>query len=166
MLWTPFSPFLTSGHQIISCIWAWFIYSLSEMPAELFMSSMWLKSASCTPGCHPNSCCSWVKRENEIWLQVITLRIKMLHHTWFWGLTGHLLKLIISSRTNMITNFPKIGWRQADNWYLKKKKKKKLLKSFLRGKRNSSLLLMLLLWFYFHLILSDILPNLNSIPSH
>ena len=125
MLWTPFSPFLTSGHQIISCIWAWFIYSLSEMPAELFMSSMWLKSASCTPGCHPNSCCSWVKRENEIWLQVITLRIKMLHHTWFWGLTGHLLKLIISSRTNMITNFPKIGWRQADNWYLKKKKKKK-----------------------------------------
>lgn len=165
MLWTPFSPFLTSGHQTISCIWAWFIYSLSEMPAERFMSSMSLKSASYTPGCHPNSCCSWVKRENEIWLQVITLHIKMLHHTWFWGLTCHLLKLIISSRTNMITNFPKIGWKHADNWYLKKGKKK-LLKSFLRGKRNSSLLPLLLLWFYFHLILSDILPNRNSIPSH
>ena len=124
MLWTPFSPFLTSGHQTISCIWAWFIYSLSEMPAERFMSSMSLKSASCTPGCHPNSCCSWVKRENEIWLQVITLHIKMLHHTWFWGLTCHLLKLIISSRTNMITNFSKTDWKHADNWYLKKEKKK------------------------------------------
>ena len=124
MLWTPFSPFLISGHQTISCIWAWFIYSLSEMPAERFMSSMSLKSASCTPGCHPNSCCSWVKRENEIWLQVITLHIKMLHHTWFWGLTCHLLKLIISSRTNMITNFSKTDWKHADNWYLKKEKKK------------------------------------------
>ena len=124
MLWTPFSPFLTSGHQTISCIWAWFIYSLSEMPAERFMSSMSLKSASCTPGCHPNSCCSWVKRENEIWLQVITLHIKMLHHTWFWGLTCHLLKLIISSRTNMITNFSETDWKHADNWYLKKEKKK------------------------------------------
>lgn len=134
MLWTSFFPFLTSGHQIISCIWAWFIYSLSEMPAEPFMSSMSLKSASCTPGCHPNSRCSWVKRENEIWLQVITLRIKMLHHTWFWCLTCHLLKLIISSRTNMITNFPKIGWKHADNWYLKKKKK--ILKSFLGRKRE------------------------------
>lgn len=39
MLWTPFSPFLTSRHQIIS-IWAWFTYSLPEVPTESFMSSM------------------------------------------------------------------------------------------------------------------------------
>lgn len=52
MLWTPFSPFLTSRHQIIS-IWVWFIYSLPEVPTEPFMSSMSLQSASCTPGCRP-----------------------------------------------------------------------------------------------------------------
>ena len=111
-----FSPFLKSGHQIISCIWAWFIYSLPEMPAEPVMSSMSLKSASCTPGCHPNSCCSWVKKENEKWLQVIALQIRMLHHTWFWGLTWHPLKLIILSRMHVIITSSKIGWKHWDNW--------------------------------------------------
>ena len=47
---------------------------------------------------------------------------------------------------------------------IKKKKKPEVIPR--KKRRNSSLLLLLLLWFYFHLILSDILPNLNSIPSH
>lgn len=102
----------TSDHQLhlsllhILPVWdaSWAIYELNVTEVCKLYSKL-------------NSRCSWVKRENEIWLQVITLCIKMLHHTWFWGLTCHLLKLIISSRTNMITNFPKIGWKHADNWY-------------------------------------------------
>lgn len=52
MFWTPFPPFLTSRHRIIS-IWTWFINALPGMPSEPFMSSMSLQSASCTLGCHP-----------------------------------------------------------------------------------------------------------------
>ena len=114
-------------------------------------------------GAGANSRCSWVKKENEIWLQVITLQIRMLHHTWFWSLTWHPLKLIISSRMNMITNFPEIGWKHQDDSHFFKNSSEVIP---WRKERNPLLLLLLLLLLYFSLILSDILPNLNSVPSH
>jgi hypothetical protein len=64
MLWSPCPHFLSSGHQIISCFWAWFMYSLPEMPAESFMKRMSLKSASCIPVCHP------VLQDSELLLQL------------------------------------------------------------------------------------------------
>lgn len=61
-------PFLTSGHQITSCGWAWFVYSLPEIQLSHLMP---FKFSSCTPEHNailetPNFASAEWKREWEV----------------------------------------------------------------------------------------------------